>query len=245
VFSLVDKATNGNNLQQAREGVAKVGIDFSEIDAALGDDLAVGVYRDAKEKMSIDKIEGLSSKLTISLQDQTKEYPAQLIDFNEEEDLALIKIPNEDRPSNLKAAILKKSKDWKVGDRVVAYGAPRSLPGTLTSGIISHTGRTYWDSPFNDYIQTDTDSNPGNSGGPLINLDGEVIGVMTFGQTPISKKEVVKGSIGLNFAISVNHVIDLIERYSLRGFVHYVSLGLNVEPLRHGGLLVKSIIPFY
>jgi S1-C subfamily serine protease len=160
-----------------------------------------------------------------------------------DEDLALIKIPNEDRPSNLKAAILKKSKDWKVGDRVVAYGAPRSLPGTLTSGIISHTGRTYWDSPFNDYIQTDTDSNPGNSGGPLINLDGEVIGVMTFGQTPISKKEVVKGSIGLNFAISVNHVIDLIERYSLRGFVHYVSLGLNVEPLRHGGLLVKSIIP--
>jgi hypothetical protein len=65
VFSMIDKATNGNNLQQARDGAAKVGIEFADIDTALGDDLAIGIYRNSKEKIDFAKSEGLKSMAVI------------------------------------------------------------------------------------------------------------------------------------------------------------------------------------
>ena len=86
----------------------------------------------------------------------------------------------------------------RVGDWVLAIGNPFGLGGTVTAGIVSARGRDIGNGPYDDFIQTDASINRGNSGGPLFNVEGEVIGINTaiFSQTG--------GSVGIGFAISSN-----------------------------------------
>jgi len=109
-----------------------------------------------------------------------KSYTAKLWTWDESADLALIMVTGGIPPLN-------EASSAKVGEPVVAIGSPFGLEGTVTQGIISNT--------YSDRVQTDAAVNPGNSGGPLLNRSGEVIGVNTAK---------LKGSEGLNFAISIS-----------------------------------------
>ena len=122
-------------------------------------------------------------------------------------DLALLKInPEKDLPY----VSFGNSKESKVGEWVVAIGNPFGLGGTVTAGIISALGRNIGSGPYDQFIQTDAPINKGNSGGPLFNMDGEVIGVntMIYSQTG--------GSVGIGFSIPsdlVKPVIDQLKKY--------------------------------
>jgi len=122
-------------------------------------------------------------------------------------DLALLKInPEEDLPY----VSFGDSENSKVGEWVVAIGNPFGLGGTVTAGIISALGRNIGSGPYDHFIQTDAPINKGNSGGPLFNMDGEVIGVntMIYSQTG--------GSVGIGFSIPsdlVKPVIDQLKKY--------------------------------
>lgn len=120
-----------------------------------------------------------------------------ILAFDDRKDLAIVKIPGFDLP----AIELGNSNDVKPGEPVLAIGNPQGLQGTITAGVVSAVR----DDPFSGgykVIQTDAASNPGNSGGPLINSKGQVIGVVT------SK---LRASEGLNFAIPVNYVRGLMS----------------------------------
>ena len=120
-------------------------------------------------------------------------FSATVIDVNETADLALIKLELEARHKNSKFPALKfgKSNERRLGEWVIALGSPLFLKNTVTSGIVSTVSRTSKELPmgFNkgadmEYIQTDAPMTYGNSGGPLVNLDGEVVGINTMGAYP-------------------------------------------------------------
>jgi len=143
-------------------------------------------------------------KITLS---NDKIYNAEVIGLDPRMDLALLKInPEEDLPY----VSFGDSENSKVGEWVVAIGNPFGLGGTVTAGIISALGRNIGSGPYDHFIQTDAPINKGNSGGPLFNMDGEVIGVntMIYSQTG--------GSVGIGFSIPsdlVKPVIDQLKKY--------------------------------
>jgi putative serine protease PepD len=116
------------------------------------------------------------------------------------DDLAVIKVDPGDKP--LKAISLGDSDKLKIGEKVLAVGNPFGLGQTLTSGIVSMTGRTIKDDGqvLRNLIQTDASINPGNSGGALINLDGELVGICTAILSPTG------ASIRIGFALPVNRI---------------------------------------
>merc|ERR1711964_688924 len=113
-------------------------------------------------------------------------------------DLAIIKI---DSPNPLPVIPLGSSKELKPGDWVMAIGSPFGLDLTVTVGIVSAKGRSLGATPYDDFIQTDTPINPGNSGGPLINTQGEVVGINTA---------VMQMGQGLGFSLPVDLAKKLI-----------------------------------
>jgi putative serine protease PepD len=162
-----------------------------------------------------------------------KTYEADVLGTDPAKDLALIKLRN---ASGLKAATLGDSGKVKVGDEVVAIGSPEGLTGTVTSGIVSALDRDVtvardeerqqdprqgWPFEFGGQefngdtgestttykaIQTDASLNPGNSGGALINMNGEIIGINSAMYSPSAATGSTAGSVGLGFAIPVNTV---------------------------------------
>ena len=120
---------------------------------------------------------------------------AEIIGRDPKLDLALLKV---DTDRDLKAAPLGDSKSLRVGDWVLAIGNPFGLGGTVTSGIVSARARDIQSGPYDDFIQTDASINRGNSGGPLFNLNGEVVGINTAILSPSG------GSIGIGFAVPAN-----------------------------------------
>src|SRR5262245_149663 len=112
--------------------------------------------------------------IKVRLADQT-EYEARLVGKDDRTDLAMIKIRRSG--GNLPYAKLGTSSTLDVGDWVMAIGNPFGLEHTVTAGIVSAKGRVIGAGPYDNFIQTDASINPGNSGGPLINADGEVVGV--------------------------------------------------------------------
>ena len=131
-----------------------------------------------------------------------KEYKAKIIGADPLSDIAVLQMETKDKFIPIKFGNSDKS---RIGDWVIAIGNPFGLGGTVTAGIISARNRSIGLSRYEDYIQTDASINQGNSGGPLFNMDGDVIGINTaiLGQS---------GSIGIGFAIpsnSAKRVIDL------------------------------------
>ena len=133
-----------------------------------------------------------------------KEYNAEVIGADPYMDLAVLKMKTKDR---FKPVSFGDSSKARVGDWVVAIGNPFGLGGTVTSGIISARNRQIGLTRYEDFIQTDASINQGNSGGPLFNLKGEVIGVNTAIIAPGQS-----GSIGIGFAIPANAASNVIDQ---------------------------------
>ncbi len=166
-----------------------------------------------------------AQKLEVTLADGSK-WPAKLIGTDPDNDLAIIKINA--AADKLKPLPLGDSKKLLVGQKVLAIGNPFGLGQTLTTGIISSLGRTIRSevgTMIEDLIQTDASINPGNSGGPLLNSDGEIIGVNTAIISPTG------GSVGIGFAIPVNTAKRIIPALITRGFVSYPFIGATVQTL--------------
>ena len=137
-----------------------------------------------------------------------KRYKAEIVGFDKRTDLALLSI-NADKI--LSEITLGKSKNIKIGQWVVAIGNPLGLGTTVTTGIVSAKGR-YVDGlgTYVDFIQTDAALNKGNSGGPLLNLDGQLIGVNTA---------IAARGQGIGFAIPSDTVYEIIEQIRINGKV--------------------------
>jgi serine protease Do len=166
-------------------------------------------------------IEG-GSEVYVILTDGTELKVDKIIGRDSKTDLTLLKVaPQPGKP--LKAAAFGDSKSIRVGDWVIAIGNPFGLNGTVTAGIVSGTGRDINAGPYDEFLQTDAAINRGNSGGPLFNASGEVIGVNTAIFSPSG------GSIGLGFAIPSNtarRVIDQLQRY---GETHFGTIGVRIQ----------------
>jgi S1-C subfamily serine protease len=166
-----------------------------------------------------------AQKLEVTLADESK-WPAKLVGSDPDNDLAVIKI---DAPrEKLKIIPMGDSKNLKIGQKVLAIGNPFGLQRTLTTGIISSLGRTIRSEAgtlMEDIIQTDAAINPGNSGGPLLNSDGEIIGINSAIISPSG------GSVGIGFAIPVNTAKRIIPELISKGYVTYPWIGATIQSL--------------
>ena len=165
-------------------------------------------------------------KMTVVFNDG-KEVPANLVGRDPKTDLAVLKVDNVD---NLVVAKMGDSDKLQVGEEVIAAGAPLGLRSTVTQGIISALHRPV---PLSgdgsdtdtviDGVQTDASINHGNSGGPLINMKGDVIGINTAG------KSLSDSASGLGFAIPVNEVKIVVESLIQQGKIAHPTLGLSAR----------------
>ncbi|GJF15700.1 trypsin [Mycolicibacterium cyprinidarum] len=165
-------------------------------------------------------------KLSVVFNDGT-EVPANLVGRDPKTDLAVLKVDNVD---NLVVARMGDSEKLQVGEEVIAAGAPLGLRSTVTTGIISALHRPI---PLSgdgsdtdtviDGVQTDASINHGNSGGPLINMNAEVIGINTAG------KSLSDSASGLGFAIPVNEVKQVVEELIENGKIAHPTLGLTAR----------------
>jgi len=166
-----------------------------------------------------------AQKLEVTLADGSK-WPAKLIGSDPDSDLAVIKI---DAPrEKLKTIPMGDSKNLKIGQKVLAIGNPFGLQRTLTTGIISSLGRTIRSEAGNmieDVIQTDAAINPGNSGGPLLNSDGEIIGINSAIISPSG------GNVGIGFAIPVNTAKKVYPELISKGYVTHPWIGATIQSL--------------
>jgi serine protease Do len=160
-----------------------------------------------------------ADEITVRLHDDTM-LEAKVVGSDEKTDLALLKVET-DRP--LPATAWGESEKTRIGDWVVAIGNPFGLGGTVTAGIISARQRDINSGPYDDFIQTDAAINRGNSGGPMFNLDGRVIGVNTAIFSPSG------GSVGIGFAIPsklARHVVAQLRQF---GEVRRGWLGVRIQ----------------
>jgi len=166
-----------------------------------------------------------AQKLEVTLADGSK-WPAKLVGSDPDSDLAVIQI---DAPKEkLKAIPMGNSKNLKIGQKVLAIGNPFGLQRTLTTGIVSSLGRTIRSDVgtlIEDVIQTDAAINPGNSGGPLLNSDGEIIGINSAILSPSG------GNVGIGFAVPVNTAKRVIPELLSKGYVTYPWIGATIQSL--------------
>ena len=146
-------------------------------------------------------------------------FKGKLIGMDRVADLALIKI---DAPTPLPVLPLGRSADMKPGDWVMAIGSPFGLDLTVTVGIVSAKGRSLGATPYDDFIQTDTPINPGNSGGPLINTQGEVVGINTA---------MLQMGQGLGFSLPIDLAKKLVPQLKADGKVTRSWLGVSVQDI--------------
>jgi serine protease Do len=162
-----------------------------------------------------------ASKITVVLQDG-KDLDATLIGTDPKTDLALLKVESD---SALPALSFGDSDDARVGDWVLAIGNPFGLGGSATAGIISARGRDIRSGPYDDYLQIDAPINSGNSGGPVFNADGDVIGVNTAIFSPNG------GNVGIGFAIPSRQVKSVVDELRASGSVRRGWLGVQIQDM--------------
>jgi serine protease Do len=160
-----------------------------------------------------------ADEINVILNDGTK-LPAELVGKDTKSDLALLRV-HSDKP--LKAVKFGDSDKLRLGEWVIAIGNPFSLGGTVTAGIVSARNRDINSGPYDNYIQTDAAINRGNSGGPLFNLNGEVIGVNTAIISPSG------GSIGIGFAVPSNSALAVIDQLRQFGETRRGWLGVRIQ----------------
>ena len=160
-----------------------------------------------------------ADEINVILNDGTK-LKAEIIGRDQKTDIALLRV-KPDKP--LKAVKFGDSEKLRLGEWVIAIGNPFSLGGTVTAGIVSARNRDINSGPYDNYIQTDAAINRGNSGGPLFNLEGEVIGVNTAIISPSG------GSIGIGFAVPSKTAMPVIEQLRQFGETRRGWLGVRIQ----------------
>ena len=154
--------------------------------------------------------------------DSGEKLSAVLVGSEKETDLALLKVESN---TPLPFVNFGNDKQARVGDWIIAIGNPFGLGGTTTTGIISARGRNINSGPYDDFIQIDAPINKGNSGGPLFNLAGEVIGVNSVIYSPNG------GNVGIGFAIPASQVISVVAQLKEYGAVERGWLGVHIQEL--------------
>ncbi|MBV9561772.1 MAG: Do family serine endopeptidase, partial [Bradyrhizobium sp.] len=160
-----------------------------------------------------------ADEINVIMNDGTK-VKAEIVGIDKKTDLAVLKFKP---PKSLTAVKFGDSDRLRLGDWVVAIGNPFSLGGTVTAGIVSAKNRDISSGPYDSYIQTDAAINRGNSGGPLFNLDGEVIGVNTLIISPSG------GSIGIGFAVPSKTVASVVDQLRQFGELRRGWLGVRIQ----------------
>ena len=161
-----------------------------------------------------------ADEILVKLSDQ-REEPAELVGLDERTDVAVLRI----KAKGLPAVKIGNSDRLEVGEWVLAIGSPFGLEHTATSGIVSAVGRTLPSDAYVPFIQTDAAVNPGNSGGPLFNTQGEVIGI----NSQIYSRS--GGYMGLSFAIPINVAMRVAQQIQSTGHAAHGYLGVTVQPV--------------
>src|SRR6201994_2948035 len=160
-----------------------------------------------------------ADEINVIMNDGSK-FKAELVGVDKKTDLAVLKF----KPTKpLVAVKFGDSDKLRLGEWVIAIGNPFSLGGTVTAGIVSARNRDIASGPYDNYIQTDAAINRGNSGGPLFNLDGEVIGVNTLIISPTG------GSIGIGFAVPSKTVASVVSQLQQFGELRRGWLGVHIQ----------------
>jgi serine protease Do len=164
-----------------------------------------------------------ASEVTVRLTDR-REYTAKVIGVDRKSDIAVIRIP----AKNLPTVKFGDTKNLKVGEWVVAIGAPFGFENSVTAGIVSAKGRTLPDSGYVPFIQTDVPINPGNSGGPLFNMRGEVVGINSQIYTRSG------GYQGVSFSIPIDVAMNVSQQLEAHGHVTRGKLGVVIQNVDQG-----------
>jgi serine protease Do len=160
-------------------------------------------------------------EVTVRLSDSKREFKAKVAGADKRTDVGLIKID----ASGLPVAKLGNSARVEPGQWVAAIGSPFGFSNTITAGIVSATGRALPEETYVPFIQTDVAVNPGNSGGPLINLQGEVVGI---------NSQIYSGTggyMGVSFAIPIEVALDVAKQLRTSGKVTRGRLGIGIQPV--------------
>jgi serine protease Do len=158
---------------------------------------------------------------SVRLADAKREFKAKVVGFDKRTDVALLKVDAKGLP----VATLGSSKALQPGEWVAAIGSPFGFANTITAGIVSAKERSLPDEVYVPFIQTDVAVNPGNSGGPLLNLNGEVVGVnsMIYSGTG--------GYMGVSFAIPIEVAMEVSKQLQAQGKVVRGRIGIAIQPL--------------
>jgi serine protease Do len=162
---------------------------------------------------------GDANDVSVIFADGTK-LKAEIVGKDPKIDLAVLRV-KPDKP--LKAVSFGDSEKIRPGDWVVAVGNPFGLGGSVTAGIVSARGRNIESGPYDNYIQTDASINKGNSGGPLFNMNGEVIGINTAILSPTG------GSVGIGFAVPAATAVPVIDQLRQFGETRRGWLGVRIQ----------------
>jgi len=184
-----------------------------------------------------------ADQVLVRLNDR-RELEAVVVGSDERSDVALLKIDANDLP----VVKIGDSSELEQGEWVIAIGSPFGFDHTVTSGIVSATGRALENETYVPFIQTDVAINPGNSGGPLFNLDGEVVGINSQIYTRSG------GFMGLSFAIPIDVAMNVSEQLESSGFVTRGWLGVVIQEVnkdlaesfgldKPSGALVAKVLP--
>jgi len=160
-----------------------------------------------------------ADEITVTLQDGT-DFKAEIVGRDTKTDLALLRVKT---TKPLAALKFGDSDGTRVGDWVLAIGNPFGLGGTVTAGILSARAREINAGPYDDFLQTDASINRGNSGGPMFNMNGEVIGINTAIYSPSG------GSIGIGFAIPSDLAKPIVDQIKQFGHPRRGWLGVNIQ----------------
>ncbi|WP_428769896.1 DegQ family serine endoprotease [Treponema sp. HNW] len=177
-------------------------------------------------------VAGSATEISVKLYDG-REFKGKLVGTDERKDIALVSFESKE---NITVAKPADSDKVRTGDIVIAMGTPLGYFASVTQGIVSATGRSgNGIRNISDFIQTDAAINQGNSGGPLVNIYGEVIGINTW----IASQS--GGSQGLGFAIPVNNVKKAIDDFISKGKVSYGWMGVSLVEIRDEYLKALSV----
>jgi len=184
-----------------------------------------------------------AEEIVVRLSDR-REFNAEVVGTDERSDLALLKIEATDLPT----VVLGSAKDLRVGEWVLAIGSPFGFEHSATAGIVSAKGRSLPSDSYVPFIQTDVAINPCNSGGPLFNMDGKVVGVNSqiYSRTG--------GFMGLSFAIPVDVMTNVVEQLKTNGKVVRGWLGVLIQDVtrelaesfdmeKPQGALIAKVLP--
>jgi serine protease Do len=187
----------------------------------LGSGVIVRRTGDTVYVLTNNHVAGSATTITVKLNDG-QEFTGKLVGSDERQDIALVSFQAK-KDSDIVVASLGDSDKVQTGDICLAMGAPLGYSQSVTQGIISATGRSGAGvGNMNDFFQTDAAINQGNSGGPLVNIYGEVIGINTW----IASQS--GGSQGLGFALPVNSVKKAIDDFISKGKISYGWLGVSL-----------------